>query len=566
MAGPASNIEVLSIFRAVVALPDNLIDDRVMKISAKDLVTKGYFFNELPPCFTSIEYGNNFYSFFNENRLDQIATSKGYKVSECVYYSIPKAGFNRRTLGIPNPLHYSALAYILSNNAAAIGRNLKSTISCSLPTNYNGPKAFKTEKNFPEFRRHCFLISEEATFELKMDISRYYPTIYTHIIPWALHGKLLAKKKQNDPSLLGNIIDKYTRAMQSGQTMGIPIGPDASLIISELIGSKLDEEIRKKFPKIRAARYIDDYYFYFTNRSDAESVLKFVQSLFSDYLLTCNEEKTRLKEFPFSTDPLWIISLRSLKSTYFNNGSKPEQEEDIRQFFSAAFDWAEKNPNDEVMKFAVKSLYGVKISKDNWDYYQAWLTKMGLYDPYTLPEICAIFYTNRQYLDGKQIKLFVHQLLERHVSKRHSFEVAWTLWLAKIMGIKINKPISEKLFDGSDTIPTLMALDLKHQGLIPKTASSKNLNVDLNSSALHDGRWLLAYEAYTQGWLKVSKTNSKFIKDHNFFSVLEQNKISFYDSKKMQAVIPIKKAPFLTAEQEESIRSWFATGSYRSST
>lgn len=526
-----------------------------MKIEAKELVSKGYLFPELPPCFTTNQFGGVYQSLFTSASLNKIA--KG-KLTECVYFSVPKAGFNRRIMGIPNPLHYSILAESLENESARIVKAFKSDISCTTPERDTGRKAFKTRQNFASFVRHRFLISEEASFELKVDISRYYSTIYTHIIPWALHGRDKAKKDRSN-ALFGNILDRNMRNLQSGQTMGIPIGPDASLLVSEIIGSSLDREVRKKFPNIRAARYIDDYYFYFSNKIEAEKVLKFFQSLLSNYLLSPNEEKTGLREFPFSTDPIWIISLRSLKATCFNDDSGNEQEGDIRQFFSAAFDWAEKFPKDEIMKFAARTLYGVKISDKNWDYFQTWLIKMGLYDPYTLYEICAILYTNRERVSKETISLFVKELLDRHLSKRHSFEVAWTLWLAKILEINISDEQSEAIFDSNDVIPTLIGLDLREKGLISKRVKTLKLKLDLSNEGLSDGRWLLAYESYVKGWLKPLSSNKDFVNNHDFFSVLALNKISFYNANAVQDEVPdLSDKP--ESEKHKIVKYWLNVG------
>lgn len=508
------------------------------KIIAEDLVSRGYFFPELPPVFNSRDFGGKYQTLFKSEDLRNISNSKTLSSSECVYYAIPKAGYGRRVLGIPNPLHYATLAEVLEKNSKNIFRALKSKVSCSIPVADPYIRAFKTFKTFAAFRRHCFLISEESTFELKVDISRYYSTIYTHIIPWVLHGRLQAKKKQRDVSLLGNIIDKHVRALQSGQTMGIPIGPDASFVISELIGCRLDNELSTKFPKLKAARYIDDYYFYFSTRADAELVLKFLQSLLSDHLLSVNDEKTSLREFPFSTDPAWVVSLRSLKATCFKDDTEPEQEGDIRQFFSAAFDWAEQYPKGEVMKFAVRTLYGAKISDSNWDYFEAWIIKMGLYDPYTLPEICTILFTNRKRVRKKSVQAFIHQLLEKHLSKRHSFEVSWTLWLARIMQIKIKTSLATKIFDSNDVVSILLGLDLKNKGIIGKRVKTSHLNIELNTEALMDNRWLLAYEAGIKGWLKPTKANIKYMTSHPFFSKLQKGGVTFYNDSALQAEIP----------------------------
>ena len=500
-----------------------------MKFNAKDLIQKGYVLNELPPIFTSSVYADNYSIIFPQNSLRQISRGDNSS-SECTYYSIPKAGYNRRILGLPNPLHYTLLVQTLENKSAEIAKYLNSSISCSLPViDVSNKRAVTQCQTFSDFRRKGFLRSSGTFYNLKLDISRYYQTIYTHIIPWALHGRNIAKARTHDMNLLGNLLDAEVRNLQSKQTMGIPIGPDTSLIISELIGCSLDKELVTRFPNIKAVRYVDDYSIYVSSRSDAEEVLKFMQTLLSNYLLAPNEDKTLVKEFPFNTDPEWIISLRSLKAICFKDSTGSEQEGDIRQFFSSAFDWAEKYPKDEVMKFAARILFGIPISSVNWDYYEAWLLKMGLYDPYTLPEICKILHSNVNLVSKKSLKVFAHELLEKHIAKRHSFEICWTLWITKIFKIRISNKIASELFNSNDPIPTLMALDLINSDLISKKTSIKHIKLDLTADSLRDGRWILAYEAVMKGWIYPSAKNKNFIEAHPFFSKLFKNKISFYD-------------------------------------
>jgi hypothetical protein len=49
---------------------------------------------------------------------------------------------------------------------------------------------------------------------LQADITRYYPSIYTHSIPWALHTKEVAKANQRDDGYFGNVIDRLVRNLQ----------------------------------------------------------------------------------------------------------------------------------------------------------------------------------------------------------------------------------------------------------------------------------------------------------------------------------------------------------------
>jgi glycosyltransferase A (GT-A) superfamily protein (DUF2064 family) len=73
-----------------------------------------------------------------------------------------------------------------------------------------------------------------SRYILQADINRFYPSVYTHSIPWAIHTKAVAKSNRGD-GYIGNRIDRLVRNGQDGQTMGIPIGPDTSLLIAEIL-------------------------------------------------------------------------------------------------------------------------------------------------------------------------------------------------------------------------------------------------------------------------------------------------------------------------------------------
>ncbi|MCE2887486.1 MAG: RNA-directed DNA polymerase [Pseudanabaena sp.] len=62
---------------------------------------------------------------------------------------------------------------------------------------------------------------------IKTDIKNFYPSIYTHSIPWALHDKAVIRQpnKRNDYEFIGNRLDKLFQNANDGCTNGIPIGP-----------------------------------------------------------------------------------------------------------------------------------------------------------------------------------------------------------------------------------------------------------------------------------------------------------------------------------------------------
>ena len=48
-------------------------------------------------------------------------------------------------------------------------------------------------------------------YQVKADISNFFPSIYTHSIPWALIGKKLSKENKDGEKFWFNEIDLYIR-------------------------------------------------------------------------------------------------------------------------------------------------------------------------------------------------------------------------------------------------------------------------------------------------------------------------------------------------------------------
>jgi hypothetical protein len=122
--------------------------------------------------------------------------------------------------------------------------------------------------------------------------------VYTHLIPWVLHSKSVAKAKSRDITLLGNALDKELMACQNGQTKGITIGPDVSLRIAELLLSGVDKKLSQECRIVSGTRFIDDIELTFTKLADAEAALAGLERLLAVLELQLNASKTKSLHFP----------------------------------------------------------------------------------------------------------------------------------------------------------------------------------------------------------------------------------------------------------------------------
>lgn len=135
---------------------------------------------------------------------------------------------------------------------------------------------------------------------LKFDISRCFPSIYTHSIAWALLNKKCVKdnlKLKDD--FWGSRFDTIMRELNYNETNGIVIGPEFSRIFAELILQRIDKEVEKELSQkwtykadYDIYRYVDDYFLFYTKDDVKIDVLKIYKLKLQEYNLHFNESKT----------------------------------------------------------------------------------------------------------------------------------------------------------------------------------------------------------------------------------------------------------------------------------
>lgn len=270
------------------------------QLTAHDLLSRGYFPKELPPPFDPLDFANRVVA--SVGPVPVSLSSKKLRARPCIH-NIARVGSLRRRLSICNPIAFYNLALAIEKAWPRLERIAKdSPFSQSRPAPTATRAVSPTGQPLPSLRA-----SHRATsrFLLKADVARFYHSIYTHSIPWAIHGKDTAKRNRKD-RLIGNLIDTWVRNGQDGQTMGIPIGPDTSLIIAEVVLSAIDKQIHRKQPRVRGFRWFDDYELNTSSRDHAEVALGALQEALGGYEIALNSEKTAITELPCELEQQWV--------------------------------------------------------------------------------------------------------------------------------------------------------------------------------------------------------------------------------------------------------------------
>lgn len=262
----------------------------------KKLLAKGFFPSQLPPAFSTQKLAEKSQALLAAwpTELNEIKQAVGE------HFSVARVGHSRRPIIIPNPVNQLYLSKEIVTQWDGLNAHFKkSKISISRPS--FGAKGRRAVNILPlsDLSERRLLLSAGYRYVLRSDISRFYPSIYTHSIPWALHGKAAAKANTRDLSqaFFGNVLDRYIQRGQARQTIGVAIGPDTSHIISEIISTAIDLLLRDSLGAWPVGyRHVDDYFLCFNSLLDAEKALTHLRRALREYELDINPIKTAIIE------------------------------------------------------------------------------------------------------------------------------------------------------------------------------------------------------------------------------------------------------------------------------
>ena len=495
------------------------------------MIRAGYFPAELPPPFTTNSLAKRTNELLGLWSADQIR--RFWSAPE--RFSIPRYSQVRRNLSIVNPINQLLVTDIISENWDEIKTRIsRSRISEFKPSISATGRSIKGVDFDAVKRRQAEILAKYGRY-IRTDIARFYPSVYTHSIAWAIAGKQWCKdnhKSSAFKSSFGNSLDKAVAAGQSGQTIGIPIGPDTSRVISELIASELEELTRTQITDLdeRGVRYVDDMIIGLADTETADTILSKLSSALYEYELELNGEKTQIQGLGLQHAPEWIHFVRS-----FELSTKAgRQRDEIDAFFEQVIFLADQNLRDNVYLFGAKRAASFLLTKKNYNHVVRWLLYLGRRSTATIPFIVqhyAVEKASGQELPENEISEFIHQQLPLRAEAAHTAEVAWLIFWARELRLRIEAGALDRVLKLRSSVCALLIFDLLEQGLVNGTIRPTLWTSFANKEGLKSEMWLVAYEATKKDWWPRTRSD-KYIRDHEFFGDLLSRNVSFYERRR----------------------------------
>ena len=141
---------------------------------------------DVPPIITSDSFSETVAKSLVKIKESSSRKARGY---DAVEYKLTRFNGVPRVLSIPHPKAYANLALSISNNWAQLEYIAKNSISKIIPQRHRDGRLIIMDygNRFPK-AQDALSLSFGYRYIVRTDISNFYPSIYSHSIPWALVG------------------------------------------------------------------------------------------------------------------------------------------------------------------------------------------------------------------------------------------------------------------------------------------------------------------------------------------------------------------------------------------
>lgn len=349
--------------------------------------------------------------------VDNIPLNKAKKLNGINYkFLTNKDGkYAWRPLQIVNPIIYVFLVNRITKqeNWNFIKKRFQKyqnnkKIRCySIPTvskEITSDKAFNIINWWQHIEQQSLELSLDFDCVLNTDITDCYGSIYTHTIPWALHGEKVIKDDFLHPSTpkkkyFGNSIDTAIQSMQYSQTNGIPQGNALMDFIAEIILGYADAKLTYKIKSYNRRekqnlisdysilRYRDDYRIFAKNQETLIKLAKLLTETLYELNFKINSQKT------FISDNI-VSDVIKPDKLYWNESKQSEKS--LQKHLFLLHSLGEKHPNSgslmsALTKFLEDRIYPIKIFREeNSKVLVSILVDIAYKNPRTYPVITAI--------------------------------------------------------------------------------------------------------------------------------------------------------------------------------
>lgn len=480
------------------------------------LVEYGLFSEKLPPVLSAKSFLD-----YCKNKRSQAFSDIGYEYA--VYENIRNINVPRN-IGIPTPMGHELLCKCLSDYWPNIIEHFKNCTDGHLHaiSRIHIRKMSKTDALFEMNYKNWRIdgtpepdIYVGKKYVVHADISKCYPSIYTHAIPWALVGKAEAKAHMHDEHCWYNKIDHATQYSKNKETHGLLIGPHTSNILSEIILCSIDRNLSKKYSYY--IRNIDDYVCYTDTKEEAEQFLIDLNRELREFDLLMNHKKTVIEELPVAVVERWVHKIQN-RTVLFQKYKKYVDYKEIQAYLDYAIKLVtDNNDNNSILFYAIKYLRDYKLTPNAKTYLVKSVVSLSLLYPYLVPILKEYIFKPFNVPDT-EIGEYANIIYEKYIEKNNYEACAFAILYSIDSNCEIKKLDIERIIKNKDCILLLMAyLYCKKYGWRSAIDKLKKHAKKIITDNEIEQYWPYVYEILGAGslmgdWVPMKKAKVSFVK------------------------------------------------------
>jgi len=507
----------------------------------KSLLTNGLFSDKIIPLFTGksfCKFVSSTPSFVRSNK------NKGYGL---ISHRLVDHKNSIRIFKIPHPHPYAILCQEIKNswneitsiiesnwqnkkiNALHV-RKMKSNPECVFCMDYSSRMGEISD-----------ILLENAIgkkYMLRADISNCFPSIYSHSIAWAVVGRKEAFNTRNSNTWYKKL-DQAVMNAQEKESIGLPIGPHSSNVISDLILSVIDRKLLDN--GFNFVRYIDDYQCFTDSKDKAEEFLVLLSDELSRMKLIINRKKTMIIELPHRFDHTWLNKIRSFNFSKRNKSKlifDDKNYKEIIYFLDYVVELHHEIDDAAPLRYSLKMLRNSKFSSKAFLTFEKYVQHLIYLYPYLSDFLYDIYVLKKHY--PKETNFIDHMLTLGLEKKLHGTVSRAIFAILKFNLTSKNLEESiEQIIELGDCI-SLVALIVYCR----KNKLSLKPFVEFADSIIKAGQtdeyWILIYELYKRNIINQDTIR----KYHGWesFRQLKEGKVTFISGTKSSKTSKTKKS------------------------
>ena len=426
------------------------------------LLAHGLFCEKLPPVFTM----EPFFKYCNTLQHSFSSTPRKYVIFDSMRnINVP------RQFGLPTPMAYQKLCKCLSDNWPNLQAHFQNTTS-NQQYKVSGIhiRKFNDKKSLFEMNSNnqrtddstksdlLMVYSNQQTnyspepdlligkrWLVKADIAIFFPSVYSHSIPWALVGKKCAKANQK--SGWYNEIDRHVRQLKDNETHGLLIGPHTSNLLSEIILARIDKTLVDE--GWQYIRNIDDYSCYVETYEDGQKFLIRLNALLREYDLLLNHKKTEIMELPIAAVEQWKRQINLMNSLIISDKMDYKA---VRAYLDSAIELLQSNKNNAaILNYTIKVLKHQSLTESAKEYCTKTIMHLSIIYPYLIPildeNVFKIFEVT-----VNQIKDYTEILYRENLSQQNYEGVYYAIYFAIKYEFELVELTAQKAIETNDCI------------------------------------------------------------------------------------------------------------------